>query len=87
MLGSGVKVRDLVLELKRRQQPPQVRSHLAARVAIGALEVDGHTRVCDDDIQRDLSKRLPGVTQGGWGTLASGGDELDFEALIARQSI
>jgi Ca-activated chloride channel family protein len=40
-----------------------------------------------DDIQRDLSKRLPGVTQGGWGTLASGGDELDFEALIARQSI
>jgi Ca-activated chloride channel family protein len=40
-----------------------------------------------DDIQRDLSKRLPGVTQGGWGTLASGDDELDFEALIARQSI
>lgn len=40
-----------------------------------------------DDIHRDLSKRLPGVTEGGWGTLASGDDELDFEALIARQSI
>jgi hypothetical protein len=46
--------------------------------------------VMDDvkaDIQRDLSKRLPGVTLDGWGVLASGDDELDFEALIARQSI
>ncbi len=39
------------------------------------------------DIQRDLSKRLPGVTLDGWGVLASGDDDLDFEALIARQSI
>jgi Ca-activated chloride channel family protein len=46
--------------------------------------------VMDDvnaDIQRDLSKRLPGVTLDGWGMLAPGDDELDFEALIARQSI
>ena len=40
-----------------------------------------------DDIQRDLSKRLPGVTQDGWGMLATGDDELDFEALILRQHI
>jgi len=40
-----------------------------------------------DDIQRDLSKRLPGVTEDGWGMLASGDDELDFEALVLRQSI
>jgi hypothetical protein len=40
-----------------------------------------------DDIQRDLSKRLPGVTEDGWGMLTSGDDELDFEALVLRQSI
>ena len=40
-----------------------------------------------DDMQRDLNKRLPGVTQDGWGMLASGDDELDFEALVLRQSI
>jgi len=27
------------------------------------------------------------VTLDGWGVLATGDDELDFEALIARQSI
>ncbi len=46
--------------------------------------------VMDDvkaDIQRDLSKRLPGVKQDRWGMLAGGDDGLDFEALIARQSI
>jgi Ca-activated chloride channel family protein len=40
-----------------------------------------------DDIQRDLSKRLPGVTEDSWGTLNEDDDGLDFEALIARQSI
>jgi len=46
--------------------------------------------VMDDvkaDIQRDLRKRLPGVTEDGWGMLAAGDDEVDFEALIARQRI
>ena len=46
--------------------------------------------VMDDvkaDIQQDLSKRLPGVTEDGWGMLAAGDDEVDFEALIARQRI
>lgn len=40
-----------------------------------------------DDIQRELSKRLPGVTDDGWGMLATGDADLDFEALILRQSI